>query len=57
MSVSCECCFLLGRGVCDEPITRLEESYRAWCVCDRGICPPKLSGHEIKKIRLETKRI
>jgi len=32
----CECCLLLGRGVCDELITRPEESYRLWCVvvCD-----------------------
>jgi hypothetical protein len=36
MSVSCECCVLLGRGLCDELITRPEESYRLWCVvvCD-----------------------
>ena len=27
MSVSCECCALSGRGLCDGPITRLEESY------------------------------
>jgi len=27
---------LSGRGLCDEPITRPEESYRLWCVvvCD-----------------------
>jgi hypothetical protein len=30
--VCCECCVLLGRGLCDEPITRPEESYRLWCV-------------------------
>jgi len=38
MSVSCECCVLLGRGLCDQLITRLEESYRLWCVvvCDDG---------------------
>jgi len=31
-----ECCVLSGRGLCDELITRLEESYRLWCVivCD-----------------------
>jgi len=30
-----ECCVLSGRGLCDEPITRPEESYRLWCVvCD-----------------------
>ena len=32
----CECCLLSGRGLCDELITRPEESYRLWCVvvCD-----------------------
>jgi hypothetical protein len=36
MFVCCECCVLSGRGLCDEPITRPEESYRLWCVvvCD-----------------------
>ena len=36
MSVCCECCVLLGRGLCDGLITRPEESYRLWCVveCD-----------------------
>ena len=36
MSVCCECCVLSGRGICDELITRPEESYRLWCVvvCD-----------------------
>jgi len=34
--VSCECCVLSGRGLCNRPITRPEESYRLWCVvvCD-----------------------
>jgi len=32
MSVSCECCVLSGRGLCDEPITYPEEYYREWCV-------------------------
>jgi hypothetical protein len=29
-------CVLLGRGLCDELITRLGDSYRLWCVvvCD-----------------------
>ena len=38
MSVSCKCCVLSGRGLCDGLITRLEESYRLWCVlvCDLG---------------------
>ena len=36
MSVCCECCVFSGRGLCDELITRPEESYRLWCdiVCD-----------------------
>ena len=36
MFVCCECCLLSGRGLCDELITRPEESYRLWCVvmCD-----------------------
>ena len=36
MSVSCECCVLSSRGLCDGLITRPEESYRLWCVveCD-----------------------
>jgi hypothetical protein len=36
-SVSCGCCVLSGRGLCVRLITRLEESYRVWCLneCDR----------------------
>ena len=32
MPVCCECCVLSGRCLCDELITRPEESYRVWCV-------------------------
>ena len=32
MFVCCECCVLSGRSLCDELITRPEESYRLWCV-------------------------
>ena len=34
--ICCECCVLSGRGLCDELITRPEQSYRLWCVvvCD-----------------------
>jgi hypothetical protein len=37
MFVSCECCVLSGRGLCDGLIPRPEESYRLWCVseCDQ----------------------
>ena len=36
MFVCCDCCVLSGRSLCDELITRSEESYRLWCVveCD-----------------------
>jgi len=36
MFVCCESCVLSGRDLCDELITRPEESYRLWCVvvCD-----------------------
>jgi len=36
MFVCCECYVLSGRGLCNELITRPEESYRLWCiiVCD-----------------------
>jgi len=32
MSVCFNCCVLSGRGLCDELITRPEESYRLWSV-------------------------
>jgi hypothetical protein len=31
-SVCCQCCVLLGRGLCEELITRPEESYQLWGV-------------------------
>ena len=39
MSVCCECCVLADRGLCDELITRPEESYRL-CVCLSVIVNP-----------------
>ena len=54
MYVCCECCVLSRRGLCDELITRPEESYRLWrvVVCDletskEGIKSP-LKGCEYK---------
>jgi len=38
MDVCRECCVVSGRGSCDELITRLEESYRLWCVV---VCDPE----------------
>jgi len=41
MFFCCECCVLSGRGLCDELITRPEESYRLWCV---AVCDLETSG-------------
>jgi hypothetical protein len=40
-SVSCECCVLSGRGLCDELVPRPEESYRMWCVLSVIVKPRK----------------
>jgi len=32
MDVYCECCVMLGRGLCDKLITRPEESFQVWCI-------------------------
>ena len=52
MFVCCECCVLSDRGLCDELITRPEESYRLWCgvVCDLECCvgpEPHKGGQKI----------
>jgi len=58
MSVCCECCVLSGRSLCDELITRPDESYRLWCVvvCDletaRIGSPLSTGGCRKKKTRL-----
>ena len=57
MFVCCECCVLSDRCLCDELITRPEESYRLWCVvaCDQETSPrmrrplPALGGSAIGK--------
>ena len=36
MSVSCECCVLSGRSLCDELIPHPEGFYRVWCVVVRS---------------------
>jgi hypothetical protein len=43
MSVSCECCVLSCRGLCDVPITRPGESDRLWSRNLRGRYIPKRS--------------
>ena len=34
MDVCRDCCVLSSRGLCDELINRLEESYRMWSECN-----------------------
>jgi hypothetical protein len=41
MSVSCECCVLSVRGLCDGLVPRPEESYRVWCVLKCVIVKPR----------------
>ena len=67
MSVFCECCMLSGRGLCDGPITRPENSYRMLCVwlCDLKIssiishqgphwvsAPHEVEGEDFKSSRI-----
>jgi hypothetical protein len=42
MSVSCDCCVLSGRGLCDLPIPLPEEIYRVW-QCDAWECDREAS--------------
>jgi len=44
MFVCCECCMLSGRSLCDELITRPEESYRLWCVVVCGLETSRMRG-------------
>jgi len=50
MSVCCECCVLSGRGLCEELITRPEESYRLCCVvvCDLETTKILVNEEEVK---------
>jgi hypothetical protein len=44
VSVRGKCVVLSGRGLCDGPIPRPEESYRLWCVI---VCDLETSEHEV----------
>jgi hypothetical protein len=49
MSVCCEYYVLSGRGFCDGPIPRPEESYRLWCVI---VCDLENLEHEAAQARV-----
>ena len=58
--VCCECRVLSGRGLCDELITRPEESYRLWCVvvCDletSRIVAPYIYIYNISSLRVKVR--
>jgi len=44
MSVSWKYCVLSGRGLCDELITRQDESYQLWCNCGVSECDRETSS-------------
>jgi hypothetical protein len=44
MSVCCESCVSLGRGLCEELITRPEESYQLWCFVECDMKPREWGG-------------
>ena len=56
MSVSCQCCVMSGRGLCDRSITRPEEFYEVWRDPNLieeprrgGHGPLGLSGHDRRR--------
>jgi hypothetical protein len=53
MFVCCECFVLPGRGLCDELITRPEESYRLWCVI---VCELENLNNEVAMTRVGSQR-
>jgi len=64
MSVCCECCVLLGRGLREKLVIHPEESYRLWCivVCDlENLVNEKAMAHwgllRYKKGKKERKKI
>jgi hypothetical protein len=63
MDVCCVCCVLAGRVLCDELITRSEDSYRLWrvVVCEhenlvrRGGHSPRWAAQPEKKLDISQK--
>jgi len=56
MFVCCECCVLSGRGLCDELITRPEESYRLWCIVVWSRKPQEWGGHDPRWVAAPQKK-
>ena len=55
--VSCECRVLSGRGLCDELITRPEESYRLCCVVVYDLETSRIGAsciYDISSLRVNT---
>ena len=56
--VCCECGVSSGRGLCDELITRPEESYRLWCVVVCDLQTSRIGApyiYDISRIRVNYK--
>ena len=53
----CKCRLLSGRGLCDELITRPEESYRLWCVVVYDLETSRIGApyiYDISNLRVKT---
>ena len=50
--VCCECRVLSGRGLCDELITRPEESYRLCCVAVCDLETSRIGAPYVYNVRL-----
>ena len=59
LSVYYECWVLSGTGICDELITRAEESYRLWCVlvCDLEISWMRTPQHALGRSATRKKNL
>ena len=58
--VCCECRVLSGRGLCDELITRPEESYRLCCVVVCDLETPRMGApyiYDISRLRVNIKKM
>jgi hypothetical protein len=56
MDACCKCCVLSGRGLCDELITRPEESYRLWRVvlCNQETSKTKRLNPDYWAVKIQT---